>query len=134
MSAVGVPDGLAALEAALTDPGGMFEVVRPDGPDGGMSVFANRLPNLRAALEASAAFGDREYVVFADRTSRRVVTHAEHRRAVASVAQVLATEYGVGPGDRVAILAANCPEWIVAFWAAVSLGADRGRTQRLVGR
>jgi acyl-CoA synthetase (AMP-forming)/AMP-acid ligase II len=29
----------------------------------------------------------------------------------------------VGPGDRVAILAANCPEWIVSFWATVSLGA-----------
>src|SRR5207248_4861939 len=31
--------------------------------------------------------------------------------------------YGVEKGDRVAILAANCPEWIVAFWATVSLGA-----------
>ena len=37
--------------------------------------------------------------------------------------RVLRDEYGVGPGDRVAILAANCPEWIVTFWAAVSLGA-----------
>ena len=36
---------------------------------------------------------------------------------------MLRDEYGVGPGDRVAILAANCPEWIVTFWAAVSLGA-----------
>ena len=27
------------------------------------------------------------------------------------------------PGDRVAILAANCPEWIQTFWATVSLGA-----------
>ena len=88
-----------------------------------MTVFANRLPHLRAALEASEAFGDRDYVVFADRDQRRVVTHPEHRRAVASVARVLREEYGVGPGDRVAILAANCPEWIVTFWATVSLGA-----------
>ena len=36
---------------------------------------------------------------------------------------MLREEYGVEPGDRVAILAANCPEWIVTFWAAVSLGA-----------
>ncbi|MBC7173236.1 MAG: acyl--CoA ligase, partial [Polyangiaceae bacterium] len=27
------------------------------------------------------------------------------------------------PGDRVAILASNCPEWLVAFFATVSLGA-----------
>ena len=38
-------------------------------------------------------------------------------------ARSLRDEYGVGPGDRVAILAANCPEWIVTFWATVSLGA-----------
>ena len=42
---------------------------------------------------------------------------------VASVAAALRDRYGVGPGDRVAILAANCPEWIVTFWATVSLGA-----------
>ncbi len=123
MTATGVPDGMAELEASLLGPGGFFEVRTETVGDEPMTVFANRLPHLRAALEAAEGFGDREYVVFADREQRRVITHAEHRRAVASTAQVLAEEYGVGPGDRVAILAANCPEWIVAFWAAVSLGA-----------
>ena len=32
-------------------------------------------------------------------------------------------EHGVGKGDRVAICSANNPEWIIAFWATVSLGA-----------
>src|SRR5581483_6310662 len=32
------------------------------------------------------------------------------------------SEYAI-LGDRVAILAANCPEWIATFWATVSLGA-----------
>jgi acyl-CoA synthetase (AMP-forming)/AMP-acid ligase II len=123
MDPSGVPDGMAAVEAQLLGPGGFFELTT-DSVDGEtMTVFARRLPHLRAALEAAEAFGDREYVVFADRTQRRVLTHPEHRRAVASVARVLREEHGVGPGDRVAILAANCPEWIVAFWAAVSLGA-----------
>src|SRR5262249_45373132 len=35
----------------------------------------------------------------------------------------LRQRYGVGKGDRIAILAANCPQWIAAFWATVSLGA-----------
>ena len=123
MDAHGIPDGMAALEAQLTAPGGMFEVgVEPIHGER-MTTFTRRLRSLREALEASSAFGDREYVVFADRDVRRVVTHAEHLRAVASTARVLREEYGVGAGDRVAILAANCPEWIVAFWAAVSLGA-----------
>src|SRR4051794_24164762 len=121
--AVGIPEGMAAVEAQLLGAGGFFETTTAEVGGETMTVFANRLPNLRAALEASAAFGDRDYFVFADREHERVVTHPEHRRAVASVARVLREDYGVGPGDRVAILAANCPEWIVTFWAAVSLGA-----------
>ena len=31
--------------------------------------------------------------------------------------------YDVQPGDRVAILGANCPEWVITFWATISLGA-----------
>src|SRR3954470_13312277 len=121
--AVGIPEGMAAIEARLLGAGGFFETTTAEVGGETMTVFANRLPNLRAALEASAGFEDRDYVVFADRNQRRVVTHPEHRRAVASTARVLRDEYGVEPGDRVAILAANCPEWIVTFWAAVSLGA-----------
>ncbi len=119
----GIPAGMAELEAQLIAPGGFFETGTEDVGGEVMTVFSGRLPSLRAALEASSNFGDREYVIFADRDQRRVVTHAEHLRAVASVAQVLREEYGVEAGDRVAILAANCPEWIVTFWAAVSLGA-----------
>ncbi len=123
MEAIGIPDGMSELEARLVGPGGFFEVTEELVGGTPMTVFANRLPHLRAALEASANFADAPYVVFADRGTRRIVTHPEHRRAVASVARVLRDDYGVRPGDRVAILAANCPEWIVSFWAAVSLGA-----------
>ena len=88
-----------------------------------MTVFENRLPNLREAVVASIGFGDEEYLIFSDGDERRVLTFREHERAVASVAAALRDRYGVGPGDRVAILAANCPEWIVTFWATISLGA-----------
>lgn len=82
-------------------------------------VFADRLPSLRSFLELSRGFGDAEYIVYEDRR----ITFAEHHRLVASVARALREKFDVGPGDRVAILAANCPEWIVAWWATVSLGA-----------
>jgi acyl-CoA synthetase (AMP-forming)/AMP-acid ligase II len=78
------------------------------------------LPSLRALLETSAAHGDAEYLVVDD---GRRISFAEHLRDVASVAAALRQRFGVGPGDRVAILAANCPEWITTFWATVSLGA-----------
>lgn len=113
---VSTPD---EVEAQLLGPGGPFEVVPEVVLGERMHVFGQRAPSLRALVERSAGFGDAEYVVFGERR----ITFAEHARAVASVARALHDRYGVGQGDRVAILAANCPEWIVAFWATVSLGA-----------
>jgi acyl-CoA synthetase (AMP-forming)/AMP-acid ligase II len=121
--AVGVPEALAKIEADLVAPGGFFELGEDVVLGEPMAVFQQRLPNLREALVASVGFGDKEYLIFTDGDTRRVLTFADHERAVASVAAALRDRYGVGPGDRVAILAANCPEWIVSFWAAISLGA-----------
>ncbi len=97
----------------------MFELVEEEVLGERMQVFKNRAPSLRALVERSAGFGDAEYVIFGERR----ITFAQHERAVASVARALRERFGVSPGDRVAILAANCPEWIVTFWATVSLGA-----------
>jgi len=118
-----VPPALARIEADLLAPGGLFETEEVDIGDERMPAFKNRLRSLRDALAASTKFGEREYVVFSDGTERRALTYVEHERAVASMAAALRDRYGIGPGDRVAILAANCPEWIITFWAAVSLGA-----------
>lgn len=97
----------------------MFEMVEEDVLGTRMQVFKQRVPSLRAFVERSAGFGDAEYAILGERR----LTFAQHERAVASVAKALREKYGVAKGDRVAILAANCPEWIVAFWATVSLGA-----------
>jgi len=110
---------LEAIEARLSGPGGPFELVVEDVLGARMPVFKNRLRTLRALLEQSAAQGEKEYLVHDDRR----ISYAEHLRKVASVAHALHERFGVGKGDRVAILAANCPEWIIAFWAAQALGA-----------
>ncbi|WP_345680014.1 class I adenylate-forming enzyme family protein [Yinghuangia aomiensis] len=85
-----------------------------------MRVLAGRQRSLSEFVAASARFGEREYMVHDDGTRW---TYAAHARAVASVAAALRDKYGVRPGDRVAILAANRPEWLITFWATVSLGA-----------
>jgi long-chain acyl-CoA synthetase len=110
---------VADVEAELAGPGGLFEIGEEEVLGERMQVFANRARSLREFVANSVGFGDREYVVF---PSTRL-TFAEHARVVASVAAALRDGYGVGPGDRVAIWAANCPEWVVTFWATVSLGA-----------
>jgi len=123
VDAVGVPEGLARIEADLLAPGGVFALEDVEVLGEPMQAMANRLTSLRDALVASVNHGDAEYLVFSDGTTERRITFREHERLAASVAAGLRDRYGVGPGDRVAILAANCPEWIITFWATVSLGA-----------
>jgi len=104
--------------ARLTAPGQPFELRREDVRGQQLEVFAHRQRTLGELLRASARFGDREYLV----TERSRLGYAEHLAAVAALATALRDEHGVRPGDRVAICAANCPEWIVAFWAVTALG------------
>jgi acyl-CoA synthetase (AMP-forming)/AMP-acid ligase II len=119
-----VPVEVQEVEAQLLGPGGFFEVVEEEVAGERLRVVANRARSLREMLVNSVAQGDKEYAAFTgDAEHFRRFTFAEHARLVASTAAVLRDEYGVGPGDRVAILGANSPEWIVTFWASVSLGA-----------
>ena len=112
----------AAAVMALLAPGAPFEMADEDVVGEAMQVFVQRARSLRELLEQAGRFGDSDYAVFHDGGRRRALTFADHERRVASVAAALA-DRGVGAGDRVAILAANCPEWIITFWATVSLGA-----------
>jgi acyl-CoA synthetase (AMP-forming)/AMP-acid ligase II len=84
-----------------------------------MQVFKDRKRNLRELLEGSAIHGDKEYLVCGDRR----IGYAEHLRLVAATARSLRERYGVRKGDRVAILAENHLEWVITFWASVSIGA-----------
>jgi len=108
------------VEAQLAGAGSMFETETATVLGEPVQVFRQRQPHVRALLEQSLNFADRECFVF-DTGVR--LTFGEHHGVVASVAKALAERYGVSKGDRVAILAANCPEWIVTWWAAASLGA-----------
>lgn len=108
-----------AVRDSLTAPGAPFELVEENVLGSWMLVFKNRAHSLGQLLRESVAFGDRDYVV----TATAQLSFAEHAAQVASLAAALRDEHGVQLGDRVAIAAANSPEWITAFWAAASLGA-----------
>lgn len=53
---------------------------------------------------------------------RRVLTYAQLNEQANRLANSLAAQ-GVGTGDVVATMGRNCPESVVAFWAAAKLGA-----------
>ncbi|MGW9426293.1 AMP-binding protein, partial [Streptomyces koyangensis] len=110
---------IASVMAGLTGPGGRFEFVQEDVLGTTMPVMKNRDKALGDVLAASAAYGDRDYLVTEDRR----ISYADHLRDVAALATALRDRYGVGKGDRVGLLAANTSEWVESFWAAQALGA-----------
>ncbi|HEY1448004.1 MAG TPA: class I adenylate-forming enzyme family protein [Caulobacteraceae bacterium] len=109
---------IAQAHALLTAPGAPFEMEEVVIHGVPTRTWKNAPPSLRAVVEASAAFGDRVFLVHEDER----VTFAAFRRAVAALAHVFTRE-GVVKGDRVAIVMRNLPEWPVAFYAAASMGA-----------
>jgi long-chain acyl-CoA synthetase len=81
-------------------------------------VYRHRRRAVGEFLLDARRFADREYLVQGDRR----ITYGEHEGAVGRIAAWL-RDVGVRPGDRVLLLGANRPEWIVAFFATVSVGA-----------
>ncbi len=114
---------MQAIEAQLLAKGSPFELTEEEVLGERVKVFANRARSLRDLLLRAREFADAEYLVFRDGPRERRYTFGEHEQLVAGAAAAFADRYGVGKGDRVAILAANCPEWVISFWATVSLGA-----------
>ncbi len=106
------------IRQQLIGPGGPFELVEEEVLGEPMQVFAQRQHSLRELLQESALHGDKTYIAHGERR----ISYCAHLQLVASVATALAERYDIEPGDRVAILAANSAEWVIAFWATLSLG------------
>jgi len=109
---------LQEIESRITGPGGPFELVWEDVLGERLQVVKSRPRSLRELLLRSAEHGDKDHLVYEDQR----IAFPEHFARVAAIAHALREEHGVRPGDRVAILAANRPEWVLTFWATVSIG------------
>ncbi|MFE5477137.1 class I adenylate-forming enzyme family protein [Nocardia sp. NPDC056541] len=118
-NAVDPQEFVAKVAAGLTAPGAPFEMTVEPVLGVPIPVLAHRRANLRELLEHSRKWGERDYLVTEDRR----ISFTEHAAAAGALATALAARYGVGKGDRVGILAANGPDWVIAFWAAQCLGA-----------
>jgi long-chain acyl-CoA synthetase len=102
----------------LTAPGAPFEITQVDVRGVPVKAFAGAPPSLRALWLGSVAHGDKDYLVYEDERW----SYEDAHREVNAIAGWLA-EQGVEPGDRVAIAMRNYPEWMLAYWATVSMGA-----------
>ncbi|MBX3485084.1 class I adenylate-forming enzyme family protein [Phenylobacterium sp.] len=123
MSETQLPAGWPAMSiqqahAMLGAPGSPLEVEEVDIRGIPTKVWKNLPPSIRAVVEASRAHGEKVFLVYEDER----VTFEAFYRAVAAFARELQAQ-GVGKGDRVAVIMRNLPEWVVAFYAAASVGA-----------
>jgi long-chain acyl-CoA synthetase len=110
---------IAQANALLTAPGSPLEMETLTIRGIETRVWKNAPPSLRAEVEMARAFGpDRYFLVYEDER----VSYEAFYRAVSAFMREL-KDKGVEKGDRVALIMRNYPEWPVAFYAAVSLGA-----------
>ncbi|MBA2283623.1 MAG: acyl--CoA ligase [Acidimicrobiia bacterium] len=107
------------ITAQLTGPGGMFEVVVEDVGGRPTEVYKERMRSLRDIPVAARNRGnDLPFIVY----GKLRIGFADFVDTANSVSAGLA-KLGVAHGDRVAVLAQNCPEWCLAFWGTVDIGA-----------
>jgi len=102
----------------LTSPGQMFEVDTVEALGRTIKTFKHAPASMRDIWLMTAAHGDKDYLVYGDERW----TYAEAHKEAQSIAAWL-TSQGIGHHDRVAIAMRNYPEWMLAYWAIVSVGA-----------
>ncbi len=102
----------------LTAPGADFEIATINIRNHPTRIYANAPGSLRDVWQASAAFSERDYLVYQNER----LTYADAHAQAASLGAWL-QQQGVSPGDRVAIAMRNYPEWLLTYWATIAIGA-----------
>ena len=110
---------LAEVTATLTAPDQPFEMESLTIRGIPTRTWKHAPATLRAVLELSSLHGDKDFLVYEDER----VTFAEHYRIAAALGHSLTGRFGIKKGDRVAIAMRNLPEWIMAFWSSIAVGA-----------
>ena len=109
---------IAEAHRVLTAPGERFEMET-------LSIFGvptrtwkHAPATLRDVFRNGRTFGPREFLVYEGERA----TFDAFARATLTLAHRLVAD-GVKKGDRVAVIMRNLPEWPVAFWAGILVGA-----------
>jgi len=76
--------------------------------------------DLCSLIERNAAFSPQKPAIIFE---RETLTYAVFEARIAQAARALKAEFGVGRGDRVAILSLNHPDYLVLLYACARLGA-----------
>lgn len=105
--------------ATLTGADAPFALVEAEVGGVPMRLFRKAPPSLRAFFIGLRAKSDAEFLVYEDER----YTYGDIIERVEALAAAMVHDFGVRRGDRVAIAMRNYPEWIIAYFAATSIGA-----------
>ncbi|KAJ3285861.1 hypothetical protein HK104_009305 [Borealophlyctis nickersoniae] len=103
-----------------TAPGSVLEIEHVQIRGNTLRTWKHAPKTILSVLQqAFENYADCEYVVYENER----YTYRDIYERAAVLAQVLQGRFGIRRGDRVAIIMRNYPEWIISFWAIISLGA-----------
>ncbi|HSM01413.1 MAG TPA: class I adenylate-forming enzyme family protein [Acidimicrobiia bacterium] len=108
----------AALEQLIA-PGGEYAVEVEDIGGFPTRTFVDRPRHLSEFVALGERHGDADFLIQAERR----LSHAEVFGRARRLAGGLRERFGIAPGDRLAVLGANHPDWVVGFWAGALLDA-----------
>lgn len=110
---------IADANRLIAQPGTPLAVAEGEIDGVRMKYYPEAPPTIRFLVEATQMHGERDFLIYENERA----TFTSHFRAVSHFARVLTDKFGVQKGDRVAVIMRNYPQWPVAFFAAVSIGA-----------
>ncbi|MFK7914387.1 MAG: class I adenylate-forming enzyme family protein, partial [Pseudomonadales bacterium] len=116
--ATSIYDHMQTAWSTLTAPGAPFEVITTPVRGVAIKTYAQAPATMRDVWLSSTQFAERDYLVFQEERW----TYAQAHTQVAAIANWLIAA-GVEPGDRVALALRNYPEWLLSYWATLSIGA-----------
>ena len=109
------------VQVELRGPGSQWETIQEEVLGENFLVFKNRFRTIGDMLEANTSqWADRECLVL----GKKRITYLELQKRVDSTASMLQSQYKISKGDRVAILAANSPEWVISFFAITRIAVS----------
>ena len=114
--------GIAAFEKLVTDltaPGQPFELNTVEVGSASYRNYASAPQNLGTYFSFMLNHAGKDFAVYRDER----YTFEQAYENASAFAAALQQHYGVVPGDRVAIVSRNNPQWMMAFIAIVSIGA-----------
>lgn len=126
------PEEISALIEEVTAPGGLYEVttetiqgdeykVFAKGPRSLRDVYAYGLDHdafISRAIDDWYGVQDFDFMVYQDER----ISFTDSYYQAAYLAQKLKEDYGLKPGDRVAIAMRNYPEFVLSFMAITAMG------------